>query len=251
MNNAIYFISDAHIKPLNAPGEAAKQQHLVSFLRWIKSRARALYVVGDLFDFWFEYRTTVPARGGRVLAAMADLVDAGIPVTVFGGNHDWWMGAALEREYGLIVQRGPLHLRTHGLTIHVEHGDGLSQPSRWYNFVRTVIYHPVSIRAFSILHPSLAGLIARGVSDSTRARDRVVSPERQIKPVYRAVCERLFASGVQVAVFGHVHAARIEQFSGGTLVVLGDWTNLGTYGELRDGVFHLRTWRDPSAPEWP
>ncbi len=243
--DALFFIADAHIRPLSEPGEAEKQQRLISFIRSLHGRARALYILGDLFDFWFEYRAAVPARGGRVLAALADLADTGTAVTVFGGNHDWWIGPRIEQEYGLSVHHGPMRLEEQGLVINLDHGDGQSIPSRRYSLVRRILHHPAAIAAFRALHPGIAERIAGFVAESNRNRDRFEVSEIQLRAVYVDAARRLFEDGVDVAVFGHVHIARVEAGEAGTLVVLGDWLRLRTYGVLRGGVFSLETWHDP------
>lgn len=251
MSEAVYFISDAHILPIDAPGERAKQHHLISFLQSIRGSAKALYVTGDLFDFWFEYRSVLPARGARVLAALADLVDSGTSVTVFGGNHDWWVGSHLEREFGIAVRHKPLRIREQGLTVYIDHGDGSWSESWAYAIVRKVIHSRWAARAFGLLHPDLADRIASFVSGNTDPEGPQHSEAQQLAPVYANACAHLFADGVDVALFGHVHAARVEAHEKGTLVVLGEWVSLGTYAELRDGAISLKTWRGQTDVPWP
>lgn len=251
MSGGWFFISDLHLRQLDAPGERAKQEHLRSFLRDLHGRAERLFVVGDLFDFWFEYGSVVPRRGGRVLAELAELVDDDVPVVVFGGNHDWWIGRSLAEEYGLTIQHGPLWLEAQGKRLYVDHGDGLSVPNPWYDRVRSILHHPWAIYAFRLLHPDGGALFARLVSDRSNRQDEDEEPSLQRVTIFDAAATKVFAAGADIAVFGHVHAARVETREDGLLVVLGDWISLGTYGELTDGVFHLRTWRDPMLPPWP
>ena len=251
MSQACYFISDLHLRQLDAPDERLKQEHLRSFLRHLHGRANQLFVVGDLFDFWFEYRSVVPRRGGRVLAELADLVDDGVSVVLFAGNHDWWIGRVLTEEYGLIVRRDPLRLEAQGKRLYLDHGDGLSVPSRSYDRVRGVLRHPWAIRAFRLVHPDWGAHVARFINRGSHEREEGVSPAGKFVPVYERVAAQAFAAGADIAVFGHVHAARIEARQDGLLVVLGDWITHGTYGELLEGVFRLKTWRGPDLPPWP
>jgi len=251
MTRSCFFISDVHLRPLTAPGERAKQHQLLTFLRSLSDRAEQLYVVGDLFDFWFEYRDAVPRRGGRILAALADLVDAGVSVTCFGGNHDWWIASYLADECGVTVRHEPLWLETQGRRLYIAHGDGDSEPGGIYPMVRRLLHNPVAIAMFRLLHPDRGGALMELVARWSRGRVEGVEPEDQIVPVYETTAAQAFAAGADIAVFGHVHAARMEQLPGGTLVVLGDWIGLGTYGELADGVFSLRTWRTQGAEPWP
>jgi UDP-2,3-diacylglucosamine hydrolase len=251
MSEAIYFISDAHLKPLDAPGERAKQAHLISFIKSLHGRAKALFVVGDLFDFWFEYQSAVPARGGRVLSSLSELVNAGTRVTVMGGNHDWWIGRSLEREYDLTIHHGPLRLHEQGRLLHIEHGDGLSVLSRRYNLVRRILHHPIPIRLFSTIHPTVANWLSTWIADGSRALDYAETPEMQLQPKYVDVMQRLSQEGVDIGIFGHIHMARIETVGDAILAVLGDWSFLGTYAELRGGQVRILTWRNPDLPDWP
>ena len=242
-NRPLFFISDAHLRHRTAKCEAAKQDSLISFLRAVKGEAGGLYVVGDLFDFWFEYGSTVPRRGARVLSAMAELVDAGVSVTCFGGNHDWWLGDALTEEFGIVVRRHPLWLDAQGQRLYIAHGDGLSSPARMYRLIRAVLHNPLAGKAFRFLHPAVGAFLARAVSRNHGKGEYSENIEGQLAPVYRAAAPQVFARGATIAVFGHVQTARIETYGGGTVAVLGEWMNLRTYGELREGVFALRSWR--------
>jgi len=251
MTRGCFFLSDAHLRPLSTPGERARQRQLISFLKHLHGRAERLFVVGDLFDFWFDYRSVVPRRGGRVLAALADLADDGIPVTCFGGNHDWWIGPSLTEEYGIIVRHEPLWLETQGRRLYIAHGDGASVPSRRYTLLLRVLHHPLAIAAFRMVHPDWGVSVARFLGNDFRRKGEEETPALQCAPVYERIAEEVFASGADIAVFGHDHVARIKVTDAGMLVVLGEWISLGTYGELRDGVFRLRTWRSPDAEPWP
>ena len=238
----LFFFSDAHIHTRTNQKEAEKQDALVAFLHAIKAQAGGVFVVGDLFDFWFEYGAVVPRHGTRVMVALAELVDAGIPVTCLGGNHDWWLGKALEEEYGVRVHRRPLWLRAQGKTLFVAHGDGLSGPDRYYRLVRMVLHNRLSEATFRVLHPSCGAALANLASRTRSNREYCDTVQAQITPAFRPVVAEVFARGASIAVFGHVHTVRLELVDGNVLAVLGDWVNLRSYGQLREGTFRIGTW---------
>jgi len=238
----LFFFSDAHIHMRTTRDEAEKQDALIAFLQAIKAQAGGVFVVGDLFDFWFEYGAVVPRHGTRVMAALAELVDAGIPVTCLGGNHDWWLGKALVEEYGVYVRRRPLWVRAQEKTLFVAHGDGLSGPDRYYRLVRAVLHNRISEVAFRVLHPSCGAVLANLASKTRSNREYCDTVQAQITPVFRAAVPEVFARGANIAVFGHVHTVRLELVDSNVLAVLGDWINLRSYGELREGAFRIRTW---------
>jgi len=238
----LFFFADAHIHTRTTRDEAEKQDALIAFLQAIKAQAGGVFVVGDLFDFWFEYGAVVPRHGARVMSALAELVDAGIPVTCLGGNHDWWLGKCLAEEYGVHVRRRPLWLCAQGKTLFVAHGDGLSGPDRYYRFVRAVLHNRFSEVAFRVLHPSCGAFLADLASRTRDNREYCNTVQAQITPAFREVVPEAFVRGANIAVFGHVHTARLESFNGNVLAVLGDWINLRSYGELKEGTFRIRTW---------
>jgi UDP-2,3-diacylglucosamine hydrolase len=174
-----------------------------------------------------------------------------VSVVLFGGNHDWWVGRSIAEEYGIQVHHGPLWLETGGKRLYIDHGDGLGVSNHHYGLVRGILHHPCAIRAFAFLHPDWGAWMARLVNRGSNRRNEAERSALQRVPVFEAIANEVFAAGADIAVFGHVHAARIEVRRDGLLVVLGDWISLGTYGELTDGVFHLRTWRAPDLPPWP
>src|SRR6476661_258546 len=159
-----YVISDVHLG--HAPDEV--ERALLAFLRSLPGRAGSLMINGDLFEFWFEWKTVVPRSGVRVLAALMDLRDAGVPVTMLAGNHDCWGGDVL-REAGVDFQFGPWTGNLGGWSARVEHGDGLRpKEDRGYRALRHVLRNRLAIRAFRALHPDLATRLAMGSSQTSR-----------------------------------------------------------------------------------
>ena len=150
-----YIISDVHL------GHASDdiERSLLGFLRALPGRAGSLLINGDLFEFWFEWRSVVPRSGVRVLAALMDLRDAGVPMTMLAGNHDCWGGDVL-RSAGVDFRLGPWTGSVAGWNGLVDHGDGLrDKEDRGYRFLRHVLRNRLAIRAFGLLHPDFASRI--------------------------------------------------------------------------------------------
>jgi UDP-2,3-diacylglucosamine hydrolase len=251
MDNIRYFISDAHLRPLTCPDERRKQEHLRDFLGYVADSGSHLYILGDLFHFWFEYGSVVPRVGGRVLSALADLVDAGIEVTVFAGNHDWWIGEVLEQEYGVCVHHGPMWLSAQNQRIYLSHGDGDDYHNPSYMWVKRVLHSQLAIRAFRWIHPDVGAFASRLVNRHSHIDTETMSPEKLISPAYAEIAAKVFSEGADCAIFGHVHASRVDRYTDGTVYVLGDWVSQGTYTELADGHLVLRAWRGTELKMWP
>ena len=235
-----YVISDVHLG--HAP--ASVERALLSFLRALPGRAGSLLINGDLFEFWFEWKSVVPRSGVRVLAALMDLRDAGVPMTMLAGNHDCWGGDVL-REAGLDFMLGPLEGDVGGWRAHVEHGDGLREKEdRGYRVLRRVLRNRLAIRAFGgILHPDFASRIAMGSSHTSRtytARDEGCG--------LRAVASSMLDGPrePELVIFGHSHVPTLERLPGGVYANAGSWLNQPTYLVVTPHDISLRAW-DGSA----
>jgi UDP-2,3-diacylglucosamine hydrolase len=227
-----YLFADAHL------GVASRdtERSVARFVRSLHGRAASVIINGDLFDFWFEWRTVMPRAGFRVLSALSDLVDAGIPVLWIAGNHDCWGGDVLRKDVGVTYHEGPWRGEIAGWRTRIEHGDGLrNAEDRRYRALRAVLRHPWSIRAFRLLHPDLGARIALGSSHASRtyrARDGGAG--------LRAVALRGLAQDpdLDLVVFGHSHVATVERADGGGVYAnAGAWLDAPTYLRIdRDAI---------------
>lgn len=240
--SAVYFLSDTHIRG-GSETERFREERLVSFLCHIMGRAEALYILGDLFDFWFEYRSVIPRTGGRVLYALHHLVSSGTPVICISGNHDFWLGSYISDEMGIRIARRPLWVRHQGMRIFMAHGDEFFR-DLGYLALRYALRHPLSIRLFRLIHPDLGALLAEALSQASRS----ISPAkfRKVREELLRTAEEKFREGADVVAFGHLHVPMLRRCGGHTLVVLGDWIRNFTYAVLEDGEVSLRRW-EPSS----
>ena len=242
MSDEVYFISDAHLGSQNARAERKKEARLCAFFRALRGRASALYIVGDFFDFWFEYRSVVPRIGGKVLFELYNLTSSGTRVAYLGGNHDFWLGSYLSEVVGLQIHTEPIGVEHGGLRIYVAHGDEFFGNAS-YRWLRNVLHHRFSVRLFRGLHPDRGALLARWASrasgEANVDRDFSVLKER-----YTQTAKRKFDEGFDAVVFGHLHVPFLWERDGKTLLVLGDWVRHFSYAVLRGREFSLLRWEE-------
>jgi UDP-2,3-diacylglucosamine hydrolase len=200
-----------------------------------------LVINGDLFEFWFEWRSVVPRSGVRVLAALMDLRDAGVPMTMLAGNHDCW-GGDIIREAGVDFLLGPLMDDVGGWRARVEHGDGLrDKEDRGYRLLRRVLRNRLAIRAFgSILHPDFASRLALGSSQTSRS----YVPRDEGRGLRGVAAKVLQADpSLELLVYGHSHIAALERMpSGGVYANAGSWLDAPTYLVITPEHISLRSW---------
>lgn len=205
-----------------------------------------LYLLGDLFDFWFEDGRPPPPRHARVLRAIGQATARGVAVAFMGGNHDYWARTArrpgyFEAALGVRLLRDPTPVLHQGQRLLLTHGDALGGPRGAYRRARQVLRHPASIAAFRRLPRRVAlGLAARTSAASRRRHDPALSA-RDAKRLRDAALATLAAGAYDAVVAGHVHAPEITHSPAGVYLNLGDWIEHRTYGRLVDGRLSLET----------
>ncbi len=229
----IYFLSDFHLGVPDAESSLAREKRIVAFLDEAAKDAREILLLGDLFDFWFEYRHAVPRGHVRLLGKLAELHDRGIPVHLFIGNHDMWIFDYLPKETGVILHRGPMVREWYGVRMLIGHGDGLGPGDHGYKFIKKVFRNPVCQWLFARLHPNLG--IGMANFWSGRSRKKNYENDRQWlgeeKEWLVHYCrQRLQEEHFDVMIFGHRHLPiDIEVAPGSRYLNLGDWISYFTY----------------------
>ena len=230
-------MSDAHLGA--APCD--REREVAAFLSFARASAASVVINGDLFDFWFEWRTVMPRGHVRVLGALAALADAGIPVLMIAGNHDAWAGDVLTREVGVTLVPDAWNGALGGWRAHVAHGDGLRErEDRRYRRLQRVMRHPLAIRAFRALHPDLATRIASGSSAQSRKRRSfdAGSGLRSVAAAYLGAHR-----DTELVIFGHSHVSTLERTpSGGVYANPGAWMDRPAYLVMRPERIELRAW---------
>ena len=224
-----FFVSDVHLG-LDVNDPADREDRFVRFLKGIpKDTTHTLYLLGDIWDFWYEYRDVVPKGSVRVFSALLDLMDAGVQVCFFPGNHDIWCYRYFE-EMGMKILRQPYVVEIDGRRFCLGHGDGLGPGHFWYKVMRKCFNNRFLQRLFSTLHPWLAFRIGRGWSKKSRvARSREYVFRGEEEPLYRFAVDFSQTHPVDYFIFGHFHTQVRATLPGGAkLFVLKDWMQPGT-----------------------
>jgi UDP-2,3-diacylglucosamine hydrolase len=236
----VLFISDCHLCADDSADDTQRRRRVLRFLDTVDPARHHLYIVGDLFDFWFIYRSVIPRRGVEVLARLVTLHEAGLPITFVGGNHDFWAIPLLRDDLGIDTADGLLERVHQGRRLLIAHGDGLGSGDLGYKLLKRVFRNPLCIALYKLIHPDLGLAIARGASRLSRARGN--RDERShIDRLHREIARPAFADGHDLAIFGHFHLPELHQEPAGTMVVLGDWITHFTFLKLEAG--HAELWR--------
>lgn len=245
---AIYFASDFH---LGVPARLSSREREEQIVAWLdhcwRTDAEAFYLVGDLFEFWFEWREVVPRGYVRFLGKLAQIVDAGVPVHVFTGNHDMWFGDYLQREVGVVVHRRPVRGNLLGHEMLIGHGDGLGPGDHGYKWLKRIFEARWARWAYARLHPDLAMQLAYFFSGKSRSSQ---PPETEFLGADEewlvAYSERKLAGDptLDYCVFGHRHLPIDHTLSNGTsrYVNLGEWLHYTSYARLDGTGMTLAYW---------
>lgn len=231
----VFLASDVHLG-------AAPPEHEEAFLDWLAAtpeRASAVILNGDLFDFWFEYLWGTTAGHDRALQVLKEVVSSGIPVTLLGGNHDWWGGRVLRDEVGVDFLQDPVVRDLAGYRAFVGHGDGLGPGDEGYHFLKWVLRGRPTRLAYSLLPPRLGDRIAQGVSSTGDRWGGPTDHDRHRADVLSewAVSKLEAEPGLDLVVLGHTHVPEIREVGAGRWYVnLGDWVHHRTYVELGEGA---------------
>lgn len=230
MRTLTYFVSDVHLG-LDVKDPAGREARFVRFLRSIPTdRTETLYLLGDIWDFWYEYRDVVPRGYVRVFAALTDLMDAGVKVRFFTGNHDIWAYSYFE-SLGMERMEQPALVELGGKTFCLGHGDGLGPGMRGYKLMRAIFHNRFLQILFSGLHPWFAFRLGNGWSRRSRlAKDRPYVFRGADEPLYRWAAAFAESHKVDYFIFGHFHTSVDLTLPGGArLMVLKDWMETSPY----------------------
>lgn len=244
MAHKIYFISDFHLGVPDFESSLMREKKIVRFLDMIKADATELYLLGDVFDFWFEYKHAVPRGFVRLLGKLAELSDSGIKIHYFTGNHDMWVADYLPKELGCILYREPISTTYDGKKFYIGHGDGLGPGDHGYKFIKKVFSSKISQWLFARFHPNfgtwLANYFSRKSRIATGTSDEIYhGDDKEFLVVFCK--EYLTKTHVDYFVFGHRHLV-IDKMIGDNsrYINLGDWIKDFRYGVFDGNNFELK-----------
>ncbi|MFC1595339.1 UDP-2,3-diacylglucosamine diphosphatase [Gemmatimonadota bacterium] len=236
---ALYFISDIHLGAQPPAEEAAKEARLLDLLEQVGADGERLYILGDLYDFWFEYRHVIPSTGLRILTALQGLTERGIEVHYLTGNHDFAVGPFVSGTLGCRIHPEPLEVEWNGTRIYLHHGDGLAGKDTGYRMMTKVIRSRAAMWLWRLLHPGIGFAIAEKVSGTSRhyttGKD-FGSGDRAWSRI-----EVLAGGGFDYLIMGHTHVAEERRLeSGCTCLNLGSWLGGGApHARFEEGRMEL------------
>ena len=243
----IYFASDNHLGAPTKEASRPREQKFVAWLDDVKKDAAAIFLLGDLFDFWFEYKTVVPKGFTRTLGKLAEIADSGIPIHYFVGNHDLWMNGYFEEELGIPVYHKPKEFKLGGKDFFIGHGDGLGPGDKGYKRMKKVFLSPFFKWLFRWGHPDIGMRIAQYFS----VKNKLISGDDDAKFLgedneWLAVYSRkkLEERHRDYFVFGHRHLPiEVQLNEASKYINLGDWIQYFTYGEFDGNDFKLESYK--------
>jgi UDP-2,3-diacylglucosamine hydrolase len=233
------FVSDLHLGTRYAGARTDREGLFERFLYGLEGKASRLFLLGDVFEFWMEYRHFIPKHHFGVLAALRHLRRAGMEIHYVGGNHDFNLGTFFHETLDLVTHEGPFVAEVQGKRLLLLHGDGMNPRDRAYRLVKRVLRHPLSNWAWKLIHPDLGMRIALGVGKSSR--DMHGGVPRDLDQ-YENEARRLLAQGYDIVMHGHVHAGFVKTLPEGVYVNTGEWVKRLEYVEMVDGECSLRTY---------
>ncbi|MFC1650302.1 UDP-2,3-diacylglucosamine diphosphatase [Candidatus Latescibacterota bacterium] len=236
----IAFIADAH---LGMPGDnPERSEKVTTFLRWLNGKVSHLYIAGDLFDFWFEYKHAVPNTSPRVIFELYNLVRSGTEVMILAGNHDYWLGEYIRKEVGLKISLNDVKVVHQNQKLYIHHGDGLYPDDNGYRILKKILRSKISISLFRLIHPDIASWIARITSKTSRYYFAPPVVSEKSTALFRPIADERLKENYDAVIYGHSHVPLLEKRENGRLILLGDWIKYSTYVILENGNFTINNW---------
>ena len=240
--SVIYFISDLHLGSPNHEDSLVREKAFVKWLEKASKEADEIYLVGDVFDFWFEYKRAVPRGFVRCLGKIAEITDAGTPIHWFTGNHDMWIFDYLPQECGVQIHRKPIVKNYNGFPCYIGHGDGLGPGDQAYKFMKKFFDSKICQWLFARLHPNFGIWLASSLSGYSRGKaiekDKKFHGEKEWLFQYCKSIEQ--NQHHKFYIFGHRHfPGEMKVSEKSSYFNLGDWLHHYTYGVLDEKGFRL------------
>jgi UDP-2,3-diacylglucosamine hydrolase len=243
-NKKIYFASDQHFGAPTAELSFPREQKFVAWLDEVKEDAEAIFLVGDLFDFWFEYKTVVPKGFVRVLGKLAEIRDSGIPIYFFVGNHDLWMEGYFEKELNIPVYHDNKEFTFGDKTFLIGHGDGKGPGDSGYKRMKKIFTNPFFKWLFRWLHPDIGVKLAQYLS----VKNKLISGDEDVtflgednEWLILYSKRKLETKHYNYLIFGHRHLPmKVSVGENSEYVNLGDWISYFTYGVFDGETFEIK-----------
>lgn len=238
----LYFASDFHLGTPNLTKSREREFKIINWLDSIKSDAAAIFLLGDIFDFWYEYKKVIPKGFARFQGKLAELTDSGISVIIFSGNHDMWMNDYLTEELGVIIYHEPAILSSGSSKLLIGHGDGLGPGDTKYKMLKWLFKSKVARWAFSRIHPNFSLWLGHSWSRNSRINDSDFEGEslNEKEYLFQYCKEMEKKQHFDYYIFGHRHLhLNMEVNATSRYINLGEWVNKSRYASFNNGKLSL------------
>lgn len=247
-----YFASDFHLGIDTETTSKEREKIIVEWMKSIQSDADTIYLLGDIFDYWFEYKEVVPRGFVRLLGTLGSLVDSGISIIWLTGNHDMWTFGYLESELGVTISKKPISININGKNLFLAHGDGLGHGDHQYKITKWILSNPICQFCFSLIPPRLGLWMMRRSSHGSRFgqlndEQKELEQDDTLKKYSISILKD--QPNIDYFIYGHRHRPQLTELANcnAKFINLGDWTHHYTYGVLsQDGTFELKKYITPS-----
>lgn len=239
-NKTYLFISDIHLGLQSRDIEKEKEKKLISFLHFAQKNCNELFIVGDLFDYWFEYKRVIQKGFFKTLSAITELAENGVKIHYFIGNHDFLHRDFFEKEVGAILYHDAVDVVLNGKRFYIGHGDGLVKNDTGYKILKLVLRNKFLQRLYSSVHPDLGIKIAS--STSKKSRDYTANKNYGTVDGLLETARSKIDSGFDYVLFGHSHQQTFEKYNNGIYVNLGSWLDNPCYGKFTNS-FEIIDWK--------
>ena len=240
MNDAYLFISDIHLGLQSNELEKKKERLLVKFLNYAREIGKELFIVGDLYDYWFEYKKVYQKGFFRTLTALQDLTESGVKVHYFIGNHDFMHRNFFRDEIGAVMYEDPIEIILNGKKFFIGHGDGMVKNDLGYNILKKILRNKALQKMYSWIHPDLGITIASSTSKSSR--DYTAKKDYGEEDGLFEAAKVKIDEGFDYVLFGHLHKRCFLKYKSGVYVNLGSWLDAPCYGIFKEGKFEILDW---------
>lgn len=237
-----YFVSDLHLGFRLDEYEKKKRDSFNSFLKHVGERGDSLWLLGDIFDFWFEWHHVIPKYWFSTLSMFNELVEKGVEVTFITGNHDFHIGSFLEQEVGLICRDSDCSTEIEGKRFFMGHGDGYAASDKGYRLLKKIIRNRVSKALFRNLIPADAGMWLAERTSGTSRKVMAKPVEEWREEYYQFACAR-FKEGFDFVLLGHIHYPELRESESGVYMNCGDWLQHRSYGVYESGELTMNYWK--------
>jgi UDP-2,3-diacylglucosamine hydrolase len=238
-----YFLSDIHLDTHNSTQEEDRQQILFNFLDEIKDDATHIYLVGDVFDFWFEYNYVIPKNNFEFLYRLKVLANKGVKLYYLAGNHDFSLGKFFTKSLNIETYYDAYTFELAGKNFYLWHGDGLGKKDGGYRFLKKIMRSHLNQRIFRLLHPDFGIPFARFVSGSSRQYTNQLNHQRD-ESDYFEFAEKKFSEGFDYVMMGHRHNPLVHQLGEKKYINLGDWLGHFSYAFFDGESLELKKYQD-------